>query len=536
MEKPRKKYKILIVDDDVELLDMLKVNFKVKGFDVSTVQTGREAIDFCNKLLPDLIILDVKLPDMKGHGVIKWLKEQPRTQQIPVIFLTILDDEASKRLGFEMGAKYYIKKPCNLEQLNFMVNTIISTRQESFLIHSISSLPAQHFIDICAEKLKNRRNWSYLELGIDFLQDNDATISIETKYAILHYFSVILNEVIANYGTPDDFVGHAKDDNFIMILNGTNVFELVASVKRRFDKEVKGFFHLLQNEHMMDGQKVAGKTAVLLSIGIVQQESLKFRSVEDIRSAAREARLLNRFQQKSPHLGNVREFEKWLHGFFSWTLVGFQIKLPKSYKNSKTLEHRLLDKLMSILLQFLEQHGGKNDLLISVSNNKYVLITQNQDMVYKTKIVNNEFKEFVRNQWGPIYKYPELMTLPDLEVTYTTSYRPEVAQDFQKLRNYLFSTEQQTKKKNIYEILRIGKYQISDSPNWNKVRELIEKHFNLDELEILCFELGIEAQEIHGGPKSVRTKRLVEHCFRHGKAFELVVQCQLLRPNVFWFH
>ncbi|MBY0436055.1 MAG: response regulator, partial [Cyclobacteriaceae bacterium] len=105
------KQRILVVDDDHDILDLLEYNLEREGFKVRTVDNSAEAVDVCMEFVPDLIILDIMMPGLTGLETCKRLKQNPQTQDIPVIFVTALADDRDETEGFAVGCVDYITKP-----------------------------------------------------------------------------------------------------------------------------------------------------------------------------------------------------------------------------------------------------------------------------------------------------------------------------------------------------------------------------------------------------------------------------------------
>lgn len=111
------KQKILVVDDDPDLREGLSLMLSSEGFDVDCVADGREAITSSKGGNPNLIILDVMLPDMDGFKVCERLKQDPVTRNIPVVFLTVRDQLKHKIRGYIVGGNRYIVKPFDKDEL-----------------------------------------------------------------------------------------------------------------------------------------------------------------------------------------------------------------------------------------------------------------------------------------------------------------------------------------------------------------------------------------------------------------------------------
>lgn len=103
--------KILVVDDVPNNLDVLCPLLEEAGYRLYVANNGKTALNLANKLCPDLILLDVMMPDMNGYEVCKCLKAEEKTRAIPVIFLSAQNDESSLVTGFEVGGVDYVSKP-----------------------------------------------------------------------------------------------------------------------------------------------------------------------------------------------------------------------------------------------------------------------------------------------------------------------------------------------------------------------------------------------------------------------------------------
>ena len=126
MEINPSEYKILIVDDVMSNVLLLKVLLTNEKFAIATASNGRQALEQVEKENPDLVLLDVMMPDMSGFEVAQHLKSNPNTADIPIIFLTALKSTADIVKGFQVGANDFISKPFNKEELIIRVTHQIS--------------------------------------------------------------------------------------------------------------------------------------------------------------------------------------------------------------------------------------------------------------------------------------------------------------------------------------------------------------------------------------------------------------------------
>jgi DNA-binding response OmpR family regulator len=109
--------KILLIEDDADLFSLLKYNLEKEGFSMSGQQTGKGAIEFCRQVRPDLILLDIMLPDSDGLDICKGIRKDADLASIPVIFLTARASETDRIVGLELGANDYVVKPFFVREL-----------------------------------------------------------------------------------------------------------------------------------------------------------------------------------------------------------------------------------------------------------------------------------------------------------------------------------------------------------------------------------------------------------------------------------
>ena len=109
--------KLLIVEDNTELLELLRLGFKEAGFSVSTAANGLDALKKARAASPDLILLDLVLPELDGFAVCEALRRGADTSAIPIIMLTGLTSEFTRYAGMDSGADEYVMKPATTQQL-----------------------------------------------------------------------------------------------------------------------------------------------------------------------------------------------------------------------------------------------------------------------------------------------------------------------------------------------------------------------------------------------------------------------------------
>jgi DNA-binding response OmpR family regulator len=120
-----KGYKILVAEDEADIRGLIVFSLQYAGFQVIEASNGMEAVDKALKEIPDLVLLDVRMPRMTGYEACQALKAQEATRQIPVVFLSARGQESEIKQGLELGAEEYILKPFAPDELYRRVEGIL---------------------------------------------------------------------------------------------------------------------------------------------------------------------------------------------------------------------------------------------------------------------------------------------------------------------------------------------------------------------------------------------------------------------------
>ena len=177
--------RVLIVDDDPDIVRLVSYNLSHSGYEVQIATSGREALDLVQKQPPDLIVLDVMLPDVDGLEVCRTLRLQAPSRRIPILMLTARGEEIDRVVGFELGADDYVSKPFSPRELVLRVKSILRRigtgrtdvmhagriqifpeRRQCFVASSLVTLTAKEF-DLLFELMKASGNVLTREVLMD---------------------------------------------------------------------------------------------------------------------------------------------------------------------------------------------------------------------------------------------------------------------------------------------------------------------------------------------------------------------------------
>jgi PleD family two-component response regulator len=286
--------RILVVEDDFDISNMLRIYFSGQGYKVEVAPRGGEALEKCRQQAPDLIVLDIMLPDMDGYAVCKELRTTTRTSHIPIIFLTQRDERSDRIAGLELGADDYITKPFDIEELKWRVKNSILSHQRMNLTDPKTGLPSGRLIEEQLRELMGATGWSFIQAGIDNMAPFADAYGFVASDEVLRFIALLLNEVINEYGTANDFIGHASSDTFIIITYSDEGTKIAEALRRRFNEGISTHYNFLDSEQggirLSDGNVAPIMT---LSYGIVSSSSQEFADIREITETAAELRRMN---------------------------------------------------------------------------------------------------------------------------------------------------------------------------------------------------------------------------------------------------
>ena len=291
MSKPR----ILIVEDDFDISNMLKIYFSGQEFEVEIAARGSEALDKTRHGLPHLIVLDIMLPDIDGYEVCRQLRTNTRTSHIPIIFLTQKDERSDKLQGLELGADDYITKPFDIEELKLRIQNAISRAERDSLTDPHSGLPSSRLIEDQLRTIIRTDSWSFVDLRINNYEVFKDVYGFVAGDDVLRFTAMLINEIMDEYGGMEDFIGHAGGDNFILITSEENSPQIQAVLKTRFAEEVGSHYNFMDREQGFieaknENGEVEKSPLMSLSIGSVAHSQHEFADIREITELAAEAR------------------------------------------------------------------------------------------------------------------------------------------------------------------------------------------------------------------------------------------------------
>lgn len=246
--------KVLVVDDERNILDIIRFNLEVEGYEVITSRDGEEALRLVRELSPDLILCDIMMPEIDGLEVCRRLKADGRTNHIPVVMLSARTQAQDKVASVEAGADDFITKPFDFSDLVARITiNLIRTRQKRD-VSPLTGLPGGISID-AETKRRISRNLLFATLYIDidnFKPFNDI-YGFPTGDRAIRMLASIIDDAVKNAGNLDDFVGHGGGDDFVVITSPEKAGPIAEAVISAFDEQIGTLY---RNEDLGRGYSI----------------------------------------------------------------------------------------------------------------------------------------------------------------------------------------------------------------------------------------------------------------------------------------
>lgn len=263
---------ILILEDDLDVADMLNAYFRIQGYEVSTVNWGRDAIRACENSLPDLIIADIKLPDIDGFEVARRLRTSRHTRNIPIIFLTEKIEREDKLTGLEAGADDYITKPFDIQELRLRVRNSLARANQTVLRNPVTNLPESLLVDERLQKMLAEDHWAVLTISIhnlDHFRDEYGFVAADD---VLRAISLMIDTTVREIGVPSDFLGHLSASDLIVV----TIPEIALQLKKRLDTRLRqslDYFYPMRDREVHTGRlKSIYANRLSIKMGIIRKE------------------------------------------------------------------------------------------------------------------------------------------------------------------------------------------------------------------------------------------------------------------------
>jgi len=294
---------ILVADDDPKILRLLGVFLERAGFRVVVTENGTDAVRQAQEIIPDLILVDVMMPQMDGYEVCRELRNDTRTSHLPILMLTSRSAVRDKLAGFECGADDYVTKPFDLDELSARIRSLLRRATELPVRNPLTGLSGNRLLrEELKRHLQGTAPFALLYIDLDhFKAFNDAYGFLRGDEAI-QLLSQLIQEAMGKTGAPGDFIGHIGGDDFAIVTKPDRMDDICLYLIERFGQSIPSLYDPQDVERGYlrgyDRHGVPHRYPIMtISIGVVTNEGRAFADLDELSRAATE---MKQFAKRMP--------------------------------------------------------------------------------------------------------------------------------------------------------------------------------------------------------------------------------------------
>ena len=278
---------ILIVEDDKDTAQMLIAYFEAQGYAVTSAAWGQDALRMAqNDPMPDLVLLDIRLPDMDGYEVCRQLRSQRRTFGIPIIFLTERRERNDRMAGLELGAVDYITKPFDIQELKLRVRNALDRAKFQTLVDPVTGLANELVISDKIQTAIRHPNWMMMLVSVDGLETFADRYGFVARDDALRALALVLNNSTAEGQTEPDtsFVGQIDNHQFVILTQASRLHDLHERIAVRLKQAVTYFYPAKERNNAPDQ-----RPPLNFRVSAITDQNGPFANYEAVLSAAQQS-------------------------------------------------------------------------------------------------------------------------------------------------------------------------------------------------------------------------------------------------------
>ena len=280
--------RILVVDDEPDIRDVLRLTLEAEGYEVFEAADGEEAVAKVPKVNPNLILLDYKLPRLEGPQVCRKLKKDILLQHLPIIMLTSKGEINDKVEGINAGADDYLTKPFDPTELLARVRMILRRTARSLDANPLTKLPGNvSILEELQSRLSRAEPIAICYIDLDQFKAFNDTYGFERGDDVIKTTARILLMAMRELGTPDDFLGHIGGDDFVLITRPNAAETICRKIVSEISSTAPGFYDKADRRRgYIEGKDRDGKLKkfplLTISIAVVTNENRAIRHVAEV--------------------------------------------------------------------------------------------------------------------------------------------------------------------------------------------------------------------------------------------------------------
>jgi PleD family two-component response regulator len=242
-ETPLRKPRILVVDDDPNIRELITETLGYEEYHILEAANGKEALLLSEREFPDLIVLDIMMPDLDGMEVCRRLRKGALTNHIPIIMLTAKGVVEDKIKGMESGADDYITKPFDPMELEARINMHLRRSIREGEASPLTGLPGNRAIEEAIEtRIRAGKKFAVCYVDLDDFKAFNDRYGFFAGSEVIKMTAQIILKVLRTFGNEEDFCGHIGGDDFIIITKLERTAPICEEIIRLFDNMIPAHY------------------------------------------------------------------------------------------------------------------------------------------------------------------------------------------------------------------------------------------------------------------------------------------------------
>lgn len=305
--------KILVVDDEPDIRDILKLTLAEENYEIIEAADGEEALKMIHTKSPNLVLLDYKIPKIDGQEVCRRIKKDILLRHLPIIMVTGKGEISDRVDGLDAGADDYIVKPFEPQELLARIRMIIRRTERDLEANPLTRLPGNvSILNEFSRRLETKSLFAVCYVDLDKFKVYNDKYGFEHGDEVIRETARILLRSAQENGNADDFVGHIGGDDFVVVTIPERVDSICNKIISDFDQTVPSFYNETdRKDGYITGKDRRGKkqhfSFLSVSIGVVTNESRKIEHVAQIGEIGAELKALAKQQEKSNYIKDKRK-------------------------------------------------------------------------------------------------------------------------------------------------------------------------------------------------------------------------------------
>lgn len=282
MAGSEKNKKLFFVEDDPDMAEMLRAYFSSQGYEIGTAAEGKSAVHEIKEEMPDVVILDIRLPDIDGYEVCRRLRHSRQTRSIPIIFLTERRKREDKLAGLELGAVDYVTKPFDIMELRLRIRNALRRADLRTLHNPITGLPEGPIVQERLEKMVEERDWGLVVASIEGLNEFRDEYGFVAADDVTRAVSLMLSNAMQENGAEEDFIGHTDTAVFVIVTDADRCEKLAERCRVRLEPSVQYFYPAMDRPRI---DELAESERLSVEVVTLSFEDGEFKTLEDVGAA-----------------------------------------------------------------------------------------------------------------------------------------------------------------------------------------------------------------------------------------------------------